>query len=81
MKTHEPLKTSATMKLIDDWRWVLRRAWSMRLAVLAACLSASEVAIQILAPAFPTGRFAALAGLVSLAAAVARLIQQGRPAQ
>lgn len=69
------------LTLIDEWQWVLRRAWSMRLALLAALLSAAEVGVNILAPSFPTGRFAALAAVVSLAAAVARLCAQKRDAQ
>jgi lysozyme len=36
------------MRLIDSWRVVLRRAWSIRLILLAALLSGLEVALPIL---------------------------------
>jgi hypothetical protein len=63
-------------RLIDDWRRVLRRAWSVRLAVLSAVLSAAEVTMQLLAPQMSGGGFAVAAGLVALAAAIARLVAQ-----
>lgn len=66
------------MRLIDDWRAVLRRAWSIRLALLAALLSGLEVLLPFLdgAIAIPHGVFAALAGLTSAAAFYARLVAQ-----
>ena len=64
------------MLLIDDARKVFRKAWSVRLALLSAALSAAEFALQYLAPAQSSGRFAALAGVVSLAAALARIVAQ-----
>lgn len=68
------------MKLIHDWKWVATRAWSVWLAGLAAALSAIEVLAQTLLTALPPGRFAAAAGLVSVAAAVARVLMQREPA-
>lgn len=64
------------MKLLDDWPRLLRRAWSFRLAILAALLSAAEVALQFVAPAGGSGWFALAAALVSGAAALARLVAQ-----
>lgn len=66
------------MRLIDDWRAVLRRAWSIRLALLAALLSGLEVLLPFLdgVIAIPHGVFAALAGLTSAAAFYARLVAQ-----
>lgn len=64
------------MQLLDDWKAVARRAWSMRLIALSFVLSALEVALPYLDGHFPRGTFAVLAGLVSLAAAVARLVAQ-----
>lgn len=64
------------MKLIDDWKAVAKRAWSMRLIALSAILSALEVAIPYLDHRFERGSFAVLALLVSLAAAVARILAQ-----
>lgn len=68
------------MKLIYNWRRVLRCAWSMRFIALAAALSAAEVAIAVFIdnPPIPRGVFAAIAGLVTLAAAVARVLAQNK---
>ncbi|MDF1606944.1 hypothetical protein PZ897_02005 [Hoeflea sp. YIM 152468] len=66
------------MTLLPDWRRVLRRAWSVRLMILAAVLSGAEVALPFLdglleiAP----GVFAALSALTTAAAFAARLIAQ-----
>ena len=64
------------MKLIDDWKAVALKAWSLRLALISAVLSALEVAVPYLDGMFERGTFAMLAGAVSLAAAIARLVAQ-----
>ena len=66
------------MKLIADWRRVLRRAWSVRLILLAGILSGLEVALPFIGDAYliPTGAFAALSVLVTVAAFAMRLISQ-----
>jgi hypothetical protein len=66
------------VKRVSNWRAVLRRAWSVRLAVLAAVLSAVEFALPFVAPERPSGLFAGAAVLVSLAAAAARIVAQPR---
>lgn len=64
------------MKLSHEWKRVIKRAWSFRLAILAALLSATEVGIQILAAERPSPYFAAGAAIAGLFAAVARIISQ-----
>lgn len=66
------------MKLIADWRRVLKRAWSVRLILLAGILSGLEVALPFIGDAclIPTGAFAALSVLVTMAAFAMRLISQ-----
>lgn len=65
------------MTLIDDWKIAVRKFWSFRLAILAAVLSAAEVVVQLWQPQeIKQGVFAAFAGMVSFAAAIARLIAQ-----
>lgn len=66
------------IRLLPDARRLLARAWSVRLALLSAVLSAAEVVTSYVAPAQPSGKFAAFAGVLSLAAAVARLVAQPR---
>lgn len=62
--------------LIDEWRTVLRKAWSVRLMLLAALLGALDTAMPFIAPEHASLRFAGLASAVSLAAAVARIVAQ-----
>lgn len=66
------------INLLEDWKHVLKTAWSIRLIVLAAVLSAVEVYFGIYgAPVWmPLGTFAALSGLTSAAAFAARLYAQ-----
>jgi hypothetical protein len=66
--------------IIADARFVVHRAWSFRFTILAAVLPAVEFALPIFAddPPVPRGTFAALAFVVSIAAAGARFIAQRR---
>ena len=65
------------IKLIDDWRAVLKRAWSLKFSLLAALLGAAEMVVQFYQPAgIRPGVFAGIAGAVSLASALARLVAQ-----
>jgi hypothetical protein len=66
------------MKLIEDWRTVLRRAWSIRLVLLAALLGGIEVVLPLFSDAAPRHVFALLSIVVSLGAAVARVMAQPR---
>lgn len=66
------------MRLLPEWRRILRRAWSVRLALVSAALSTAEGALQYVAPDHASPRFALLAGAVGLAAALARLVAQPR---
>lgn len=64
------------MTLLPKWREVLRRAWSVRLIVIAALLSGFEVALPFLPLSIPDGIFAAMAVFVAAAAFAARLLAQ-----
>lgn len=66
------------MTLLPNWREVLRKAWSIKFMVLAAVMSGAEVVMSILEPSntLPAGIFAALAGVVTSVALVARLLAQ-----
>lgn len=69
------------MKLYENWREILRKAWSVRFMVLAALFTGIEAALPILQPildgtVIPTGLFAALSGLSTSAALVARIVAQ-----
>lgn len=64
--------------LVKNWRDVLRRAWSVRLLIVAGLLSGLEVALPLIDGLYeiPRGIFAAFSGLTVAAAFVARLIAQ-----
>ena len=65
------------MELIEDWRKVLRKAWSIRLIILAAILNGAEVCVSIWHPkGIPNGVFASMAGAISIAAFLARFAAQ-----
>ena len=65
------------MRLIDEWKAVLRHAWSIRLIAVAGLLTGIEAALPLFG--FPASPW--LAGttlLVVTAAFIARLIAQGK---
>ncbi len=66
--------------LLDDWRRVLRRAWSIRFSLLAAVFTAAEVVVplfgDVLLDLMPRGVFVLLAFSASIGAAIARLFVQ-----
>lgn len=68
-------------KLAENWRLILKHAWSVRLMIVAALLSGIEVFIQVVIAfgiklPIQSGLFAALAGLTTLAATIARFVAQ-----
>lgn len=66
------------MRLVDDWKAIVRRAWSVRFMAAAVVFSALEVALPMLDGLLPIppGVFAALTGLSTGAAFAARLVAQ-----
>ncbi len=64
------------MKLYDNWREVLRKAWSIRLMFLAGLLTGCEVILPFYADVFPRNMFAILSFLAVAGAMVSRLVAQ-----
>lgn len=66
------------MTLRDDWKKLLRKAWTIRFTAGAVVLSALEVGFSIFAndPPIPRGVFAGLSALTSGLAFYARLVAQ-----
>ena len=62
--------------LLEDWRKIARRAWSIRLSIVAAVFTAAEVVVPLFGDALPRGVFVLLAFVASIGAAVARLVAQ-----
>ena len=65
-------------RLVADWQWVLKHAWSVRLIALAAVLSGLEVLLPLISNFFPRGIFAILTVITTAAAFVLRLVAQSR---
>ncbi len=64
------------MTLDPQWRDILKRAWSVRLIVLAAVLSGAEVVVPLFGDLIPRLPFAVLNFVVVAAALVARIVAQ-----
>ena len=64
------------MKLVEEWKWVIRKAWSFRLGGLAAVFSGAEVVVPLFADALPRGTFAILSFASVAGAMAARLVAQ-----
>lgn len=64
------------MKILDDWKTILKKAWSIRLMLMAGILSGIEVVLPLFIDTFPRGVFAVLSILFTGAAFVARIMAQ-----
>ncbi len=65
-----------TMKLRKDWRYLLNRAWSIRLMILSVVLVAVEISLPLFNEIAPRNAFAVLSMLVAVSAAVVRVMNQ-----
>jgi len=68
--------TMPKLSLLDDWRKIARRAWSIRLSIVAAIFTAAEVVVPLFGDVLPRGAFVLLAFGASIGAAIARLVAQ-----
>ncbi|MGZ8339155.1 MAG: DUF7940 domain-containing protein [Telluria sp.] len=65
------------MELVEDWRAVVRKAWSLKFSALALALTAAEVYVAIKKPeSIPPGVFAIGCAVITLAAMAARVVAQ-----
>ena len=64
------------MTLDSNWKRIIKKAWSVRLMVVAAILSGVEVAMPFFANTVPPGMFAAFSFLAVSSAFAARLVAQ-----
>lgn len=65
-------------QLLPDWKDILRRAWSIRLMLIAGLLSGCEAILPLFSDSIPIPRWAssALVAVVIMAAFVTRLLAQ-----
>jgi hypothetical protein len=65
------------INLVNDWRAVLGRAWSVKFNIAATLFGAAEVVVAIVQPAaIPNGVFAGIAAAISVLSNVARILAQ-----
>ena len=64
------------MKLIDNANAVLRKAWSVRLGIIAGIFSGAEVIVPFFADSFPRNTFALLSFVAVMGAVIARFVAQ-----
>jgi hypothetical protein len=64
------------MKLYDNWKEIVQKAWSIRFIILAGVLSAIEVVLPLFFDYFDRGVFASLSFIAVSAAFISRLIAQ-----
>lgn len=62
--------------LSKDWKKIVRKAWSIRLMVLAGLLSAAEVILPMFSDQFPRNVFAVLSLIAIAGGFVTRLMAQ-----
>ncbi len=62
--------------LVPEWKWLVRKAWSIRLVVLAGLLSGCEVVLPLFVDSLPRHVFAVLSILAAIGAGVARVMAQ-----
>lgn len=66
------------MKLVPEWRHIIKRAWSIRLMLIAALLDGFNACWFAFGDTVPHGYFLAVGMLASMAAVVARVVHQPR---
>ena len=64
------------MKLHDDWRYLLRKSWAVRWAIVAGLLSGAEVILPLFVDAMPRMIFAGLSMFATMGAIWSRLLVQ-----
>jgi len=62
--------------LLPNWRAILKRAWSIRLMLLAGLLTGMEFILPMVSHSLPDGVFAGLSFLAVSSALIARLVAQ-----
>lgn len=66
------------MNLVRDWKRLIHKTWSIRLAILSALLSGAEVVLPMFVDAMPRNVFAGLSMIAAVAAGVSRVVAQPR---
>ena len=70
------LRRCECVMLSKNWRDILKKAWSIRLMILAGLLSGGEVVLPLFIHDIPRGLFAVLSMMTISAAFITRLMAQ-----
>ena len=63
--------------LVNDWKLILAKAWSVKFNIAATLFGAAEVVVALVKPdGIPNGVFAGIAACISIAANVSRVMAQ-----
>lgn len=64
------------MKLVDNWKAILLKAWSVRFNIVAILLGAVEAMLPLFETEIPRGSFAILAAVITAGSMAARIVAQ-----
>jgi hypothetical protein len=64
------------MKLYHNWKTILKKAWSIRLMVLAGLLTGCEAILPLYQEAIPLGVFSVLSMLAITGGLISRIVAQ-----
>lgn len=64
------------MKISDDWKVVLTKAWSMRFIMLSGVLSGVPTLVALFQGSIPNGPFITLSFIAVVCAGISRVIDQ-----
>lgn len=64
------------MTLKEEWKSIVKKAWSVRLMAAAFILTAAEVALPFFGDDIPPRLFAVLSGIAVAGAFISRLVVQ-----
>lgn len=64
------------MTLLEDWKAILKKAWSVRLALIAAFFTGLQALLPLLDPGYKSIWFAVLSFIAAGGAVASRIIAQ-----
>ncbi len=64
------------MNLVNDWKWFLRKAWSIRLHLLSGLCSTIALVLPFIGDIIPVHALIALACVASFGGIIAQIVPQ-----
>ncbi len=66
------------LRLVDDWKWVVKKTWSIRFTVLASICGGINMLLQLFANQNSSTAFLIAAFVFSVATGISRVFSQDR---